>query len=627
MRSYSGCLTCRCRKLKCDEIKPICGHCTKSSRDCSYAERSIFRNFEVRSPSKRKASDTADPEQRQLSVFGSDHVWLEIPTQLTFVPIEDPYSQESLDLLPDNTNASPSTTHNNTLLQACHDDFDQTFHVQHHDASDIIPWDATDEPSPRDVEMTEDPLDPGILALHLLRHFKEGPGQWMDLFDTGAYFSSKVPVIAVTRPLLSSAVCALAAKHLHHINNTSHKDHTASTSFNYTNLILSLFGCNVDWHYQSATYYDQAIGHLKAAVNLFSHKDLPDKEEIFAAVAILCTYELMDAPGTAWRAHLSALPLFSPEPHPVSIPSSPVIIPSAAIKGPIFWSLARQDLLCAFISETQTRLDLKDMRLWQNAGLAADQDGFLLAFNPSSSADVRTLADVEEDTKSNELTWLLGKIANHLTSGDALYPEDYALPPGQRPIIGVTQEQLLERWNLLITELQKWHASLPPTFAASARTKASTRSRCQRGVGSGIFDQVWYPLPLCAATMQNYHMASILLLVNRPQESTAIRSTVSARLKSYRQIQTEVRRHAREICGISLANPTDPVRLNSVQPLFVAGQAFHQHQEQNAVLGLLAGIERDLGWTTSYHTAKLIDEWTREQNGDDEGQSGNWMLR
>ncbi|KAK7418423.1 hypothetical protein QQX98_003915 [Neonectria punicea] len=627
MRSYSGCLTCRCRKLKCDEIKPVCGNCTKSSRDCSYAERSIFRNFEVRSPSKRKASDIAGPEQRQLSIFEGDHVWLEIPAQLTFVPIEDPYSQESLDILPDNADASPITAQNNTLHQACHNDFSQTIHVEHDHTSDIITLDVSDEPSPRGVEITEDRVDPGILALHLLRHFKEGPGQWMDLFDTGAYFSSKVPVIAVTRPLLKSAVCALAAKHLHHIDNTLHKNHTPSTSIDRTSPILSLFGCNVDWHYQSATYYDQAIGHLKAAVNLFSHEDLPDKEEIFAAVAILCTYELMDAPGTAWRAHLSALPLFSPEPDPVSIPSSPVVIPSAAIKGPIFWSLARQDLLCAFISETQTRLDLKDMRLWQNAGLAADEDGFLLPFNPPSSADVHTLADVEEDTKTNELTWLLGKIANYLTSGDALYPEDYALPPGQRPIIGVTQEQLLERWNLLITELQKWHASLPPTFAASARTTASTRSRCQRGVGSGIFDQVWYPLPLCAATMQNYHMASILLLVNRPQESTAIRSTVSARLKSYRQIQTEVRRHARDICGISLANPTDPVRLNSVQPLFVAGQAFHQHQEQNAVLGLLAGIERDLGWTTSYHTAKLIDEWAREQNGDDEGQSGNWMLR
>jgi hypothetical protein len=275
------------------------------------------------------------------------------------------------------------------------------------------------------------------------------------------------------------------------------------------------------------------------------------------------------------------------------------------------------------ISETQTRLDLKDMRLWQNAGLATDEDGVLQPFSPPNSADVRPSADVEEDTKSNELTWLLGKIANYLTSGDALYPEDYALPRGQRPVIGVTQEQLLERWNFMLIELQKWRASLPPTFGASARTKCTSNARKQ-----GSFDQIWYDIPLCAATMQSYHMASILLLVNQPQESTAIRSTVSARLKSYRHIQTEVLRHAREICGISLANPTDPVRINSVQALFVAGQVFYEPLEQNAVLGLLGGIERDLGWTTSYHAAKLIDEWTRDQNGQqgENNYRGDWLL-
>lgn len=168
----------------------------------------------------------------------------------------------------------------------------------------------------------------------------------MDLFDTGAYFSSKVPVIAATRPLLKSAACALAAKHLQHVhaNQPSQLPHPSRGS------LLSLTDDSFDWHYQSATYYDQAIGYLKDAVNLQRFdEDTSEKEEMCAAVAILCTYELMNAPGTAWRAHLSALPLFSPESE-ASAPTSPVIIPRTAIKGPIFWSLARQDLLCACTS-------------------------------------------------------------------------------------------------------------------------------------------------------------------------------------------------------------------------------------------------------------------------------------
>lgn len=251
------------------------------------------------------------------------------------------------------------------------------------------------------------------------------------------------------------------------------------------------------------------------------------------------------------------------------------------------------------------------MPLWQNAGLAADENGVLLPFSPSGTADLRALTDIQEDTRSNELIWLLGKIVDYLTSGDAINPEDFALPPGERFPIGVPQEQLLERWNILDTELQKWYDSLPPTFQASARTRRHNTMPANDDFAS--FEEIWYELPICAATMQSYHMACILLLVNKPQESTAIRTTLSARFRFYRRVQHQVLWHAREICGISLATPPDPVRIHSVLPLYVAGQVFHEPQEQRAVLGLLSAIEMDLGWATSYHMTKLTNEWQEEQ--------------
>lgn len=167
----------------------------------------------------------------------------------------------------------------------------------------------------------------------------------MDLFDTTSFFSSKVPVIAATKPLLKSAVCALSAKHLVHVCRVMGR------SGANPRLIPSFIGLPTlneeTWRYHSVRYYDQALGHLKVAVNLESYaNNLPDKEEMLAAVAILCTFELMDAPGSAWRAHLSALPLFDDRSTSVSGHSS-IVIPQTAIKGPIFWSLARQDLLCA----------------------------------------------------------------------------------------------------------------------------------------------------------------------------------------------------------------------------------------------------------------------------------------
>lgn len=447
----------------------------------------------------------------------------------------------------------------------------------------------------------------------------------MDAFDTASYFSCKAPVRAASSTLLKSSMCALAAKHLYRLQSASKDQNTlAAKSF------VSDDELHMDWEWYAAHYYDKAIRCLKAAINSITfNPDLPEnaveQECIFAAVAILSTYELIDAPGTAWKAHLGVLPVFNPSSLSHSTPSYGEHS-QAVIHKPIFWCLARQDFLCAcksmqdkylisgtclqnsVISETQTRLNLNDRRLWQNAGLAVDDDGVRLPLSPSSSTNAyASAADVEEDRQSNKLTWLLSKIVNHLTSGDALWPEDYAKPLGQRCPVGVTQEQLLDRWYALMGELDGWYSGLVPSFKPVATAPYTGPEGS--GAASGLV-KTWFEIPLCAATMQSYHMARILLLVNRPQESTAIRSTVSARLRSYRDAIEQALYHSRQICGISLARPADPVRIHLVQPLFVAGQVFHTENEQRVVLSLLSGIESDLGWSTSYHIKKLGQEWS-----------------
>ncbi|CAG8225058.1 unnamed protein product [Penicillium salamii] len=644
-------MTCRGRKLKCDEAKPVCGPCVKADRECRFEERCIFRNHNIASPIRRPRPrpGTRKRKTRDTQEELDDQTWVEVPTELTFIQVEDPCSPEGVRLLRDDD-----------LETADHNDGSTQEGEEHQAESSPTPG-PSHEPGvniarvssllQNEIELDTDlvsggeqppeclegPLlsgspgwrtpatnitvetpasvgfsisrpesssrdaDSKVIVSHMLRHFKEGPGQWMDLFDTTAYFSSKVPVLAATRPLLKSAVCALSAKHLQHVHRTSVGENRKDSLLPSTD--------EETWQYQSAKHYDQALGFLKRAINLGTYNDNPsDKEEMLAAVAILCLYELMDAPGTAWKAHLSALPLFNDT--SASMPAhSSVIIPKTAIKGPIFWSLARQDLLCAFISETFTRLDLKDVRLWQNVGLVTDEHGNLFPSPAASPFDTQNSLGIEEDMKSNELTWLLGKIANHLTAGDSIVPEDFILPREQRPYIGFTQELLNDRWEILMSELDKWYDCLPSTFTEAARTMGQGSSDPGHKLALETFEQIWFDLPLCAATVQSYHQARILLLVNQPQQSTAIRSTVSARLRAYRYALKEALYHAREICGINLANPTGPFRINSVQALFVAGQVFQGQREQDAVLEILAGIERDLGWTTQYHVAKLIDEW------------------
>lgn len=104
-------------------------------------------------------------------------------------------------------------------------------------------------------------------------------------------------------------------------------------------------------------------------------------------------------------------------------------------------------------------------------------------------------------------------------------------------------------------------------------------------------------------------MARILLLVNKPHESTARQTTVANRLTSYRKIDAEVRHHSHEICGIALGRPEGSVRIHQVQPLFVAGQSMQDNRERRIVLDILRAIEADLGWATDYRMRQLLKDW------------------
>lgn len=217
--------------------------------------------------------------------------------------------------------------------------------------------------------------------------------------------------------------------------------------------------------------------------------------------------------------------------------------------------------------------------------------------------------EVEEDMISNSMIWLLSKIVNFLAAGDGIYPGDFELLTARQQRFAIPQEELLRRWNLLHQELQTWYDNLPSTFAPCARTKLASQDTQDSSIYRPNFEKVWYSIPMCAATMQYYHMARIILLVNRPQESTAIRSSITARLGSYRMIQQEAQYHSREICGISLSNLPDAVRIHSLQPLFVAGQCLSETSERRAVLGILSSIQKDLGWATDYRMRKMEEEW------------------
>ena len=126
----------------------------------------------------------------------------------------------------------------------------------------------------------------------------------------------------------------------------------------------------VDWAWQGAKYYAEAIKLLREILNhpdnhvaaQSNHASSPESsstlpsedlsavyarisDETLAAMAILCNFEFMSASDVEWTRHLTGTLLVSDlrQTGLVSLMSSP---PSKARKA-IFWNLFRQDVYAA----------------------------------------------------------------------------------------------------------------------------------------------------------------------------------------------------------------------------------------------------------------------------------------
>ena len=265
------------------------------------------------------------------------------------------------------------------------------------------------------------------------------------------------------------------------------------------------------------------------------------------------------------------------------------------------------------INEGQTRLNTEDHGLWRTAGLHIDEKGFIIPSNTEDYHFPERHLVMREDMISNALIWLQSKIINFIASGDSVdhvFPQDPGTP---NSLIGINHMLLLERWKELEKELDIWYHGLPETFKPCARLPPITDGSVARNSPRAIFSEIWYSIPMCASTMQSYYMARVILLMNKPHESTARRSTLANRLHSYRAIELEVRHHSHEICGIALGRPDGSVRIHQVQPLFVAGQCLTETRERQIILDLLRGIEADLGWATDYRVQGLLKDWGWDQ--------------
>lgn len=165
---------------------------------------------------------------------------------------------------------------------------------------------------------------------------------------------------------------------------------------------------------------------------------------------------------------------------------------------------------------------------------------------------------MREDMISNALVRLSSRVCNFIAAHKSLKNSSEAAR---------SRTVSLRAWQALAHEFDVWFDGLPPTFKPSARIRPSQQPY-QPGPGdkARMFWEIWYAVPMCASTMQHYHMARILMMLNKPYERTVRQEADGDALRLGIYDMEDIVYHCYEIwyvgCQIPFMNVTEPFKWN-----------------------------------------------------------------
>lgn len=278
------------------------------------------------------------------------------------------------------------------------------------------------------------------------------------------------------------------------------------------------------------------------------------------------------------------------------------IIPSITVgRRASFWNFARADYQAAFINHQRTLLSTEDLDLWRSCGLQVQDDYSLYRDRSKIRNDPLHCRQIAE-TVAHTLLWMVLRVMNYLASES-----------DETPTI---REAM---WLQLTRQLDEWYTNLPQTFQPCAQIKHPLQRRSD-GTSANLME-VFFSMNVCAAALQLYHFARILLLLNKPirSQNTSILGDGRSRADPYRSVSSEAIKHAHVIVGIALGRPHPAVRVEMLLPLYIAGMCLEADEERRILLELLRAIEQDTGCSTEGRCVELMGEWGWSQEGMDVG--------
>ncbi|OAA54649.1 Zn(2)-C6 fungal-type DNA-binding domain protein [Cordyceps fumosorosea ARSEF 2679] len=288
---------------------------------------------------------------------------------------------------------------------------------------------------------------------------------------------------------------------------------------------------------------------------------------VIASCVVLCVLEMLSCSPKAWQRHLDGCASLM---EAVGIDGC-----SGGVEQALFWTFARMAVCGGLISEVKTLIPVNRWVRRHGSG--------------GGLGDAAALFRRQTDFASwaNYAVYLLAQVIDLLMPAAATSPRTPPSTSAELDDSGKGRARWLELWE----HVCGWHDGRPePLLPVLTIPSSDHRSP---------FPTILFSNPAAISGNQLYHTASILMLQNQPRAGSG------AHLLRRRSVLW----HARRVCAISISNHDHGAWTNSVQPLWIAGRCMSNPAEHRAILTLLARIERESGWGTSWRAEDLKAYW------------------
>ncbi|SPO06992.1 related to quinate transport protein [Cephalotrichum gorgonifer] len=199
----------------------------------------------------------------------------------------------------------------------------------HDVGGEVIPGEAMTPANPRadqaEERMWQASENICLLAREqvLFENFLNRICSWLDLFDPGRTFSTRVPHLAVRNAGLLNAILALSGYHQSLDGSISLKDRADQNS--------------------ALQYYYQTLHYVQKAMRYSSYQN---SQELMATTLIVSTYEMLRGSRTDWQRHLQGVFWI--------LRSRQIEVEASSLESTTWWAWLRQDIWVAFRERRRT---------------------------------------------------------------------------------------------------------------------------------------------------------------------------------------------------------------------------------------------------------------------------------